>query len=44
MNKYRDHLQKCVADSSWRLMQYDSIAINVIVENITSVPLKRDDY
>lgn len=33
MNKYRDHLQKCVTDSSWRLMQYDSIAINVIVEN-----------
>lgn len=33
MNKYRDHLQKCVADSFWRLMQYDSIAINVIVEN-----------
>ena len=31
--KYRDHLQKCVADSSWRLMQYDSIAIKVIVEN-----------
>lgn len=28
-----DHLQKCVADSFWRLMQYDSIAINVIVEN-----------
>ena len=33
MNKYRDHLQKCVADSSRRLMQYDSIAIKVIVEN-----------
>ena len=33
MDKYRDHLQKCVADSFWRLIQYDSIAINVIVEN-----------